>query len=119
MHYFLSSIYNIEFVRIRLKSYAFEADIVCSDQISVLLMYYLEGFIDQLFIGRLVFRFECHYESIRAASSDLLQYLVSCAKPQVYLRFLASLALLRSDRYGAVNGRRADSETQIGPSPLE
>src|SRR2546430_17504028 len=89
MHHFLSAINNIEFVRIRLEPYAFEPDIVRSHKISVLLMNYLEGFIDQLFIGHLVFGLERYEECLRARSSDLLQYLGSRAKFQVYLRFFA------------------------------
>src|SRR5881628_2127043 len=119
MHHFLSPIYNIEFVRIRLEPYAFEANIVCSHEVSVLLMYYLEGFINQLFIGHFVFRFERYEECLRARSSDLLQYLGSRAKFEVYLRFLAGLDLLRSDRYGSVIGWSTCSENQIGRSPLE
>src|SRR5207244_10497001 len=75
MHYFLSSIYNIEFIRIRLKPYAFKTNIVCSHKVSVLLMNYLEGFIDQLLVGHFVFRLECYEECLRARSPDLLQYL--------------------------------------------
>src|SRR2546422_5043895 len=102
MHYFLSSIDNIEFIRIRLKPYAFEADIVRSHEVSVLLVYYLESFIDQLLVGHFVFRFECYEECLRTGSPDLLQYLGSCAKFEVDLRFLAGLDLLRSDHYGSV-----------------
>src|SRR6266571_1508091 len=110
MHYFLSPIYDIEFVRIRLEPYAFETNIVCSHKVSVLLMNYLEGFIDQLFIGHLVFRLECNEERLRACSANLLQYLGSCAKFEADLWFLAGLNLLRSDRYGSVIGWRACSE---------
>src|SRR5207245_5517480 len=110
MHYFLSSIYNIEFIRIRLKPYAFETNIVCSHKVSVLLMNYLEGFIDQLFIGHLVFCLEGYEECLRAYSPDLLQYLGSCAKFEVYLWFLAGLDLLRSDRHRSVICRSACGE---------
>src|SRR5437899_10488838 len=110
MHHFLSPIYNIEFVRIRLEPYAFEANIVCSHEVSVLLMYYLEGFINQLFIGHFVFRFECYEECLRARSSDLLHYVGSRAKFEVYLRFMAGFDLLRSDRYGSLIGWCSCSE---------
>src|SRR5438132_4741074 len=110
MHYFLSSIYNIEFIRIRLKPYAFKTNIVCSHEVSVLLMNYLEGFIDQLLVGHFVFRLECYEECLRARSPDLLQYLGSCAKFEIDLRFLAGLDLFRSDRYGSVIGWSACSE---------
>src|SRR5437879_6796422 len=119
MHYSLSSIYNVEFIRIRLKPYAFKTNIVCSHKISVVLMYYLEGFIDQLFIGHFVFRFECHEKCLRACSSDLLQYLRSCAKFEVYLWFFAGLDLLRSDRYWSVISWSACGEDYIGRSLLE
>src|SRR5438876_10804983 len=102
MHYFLSSIYNIEFVRIRLEPYAFEADIVCRHKVSILLRYYLEGFIDQLLVGHFVFRLECYEACLRACSPDLLQYLGRCAKVKVDLRFLAGLDLLRRNCCGSV-----------------
>src|SRR5438477_511540 len=97
MHYLLSAIYDIEFVRIRLESYAFKTNIVRSNKVSVLLMYYLEGFIDQLFIGHFVFCFDCYKECLRARFPDLLQYLGSCPKFQVYLRSLGLADLLSPD----------------------
>src|SRR5947208_16815679 len=102
MHYLLSAIYDIEFVRIRLESYAFKTNMVRSNKVSVLLMYYLEGFIDQLFIGHFVFCFECYKECLRAGFPDLLQYLGSCPKFQFYLWFCVGLVLLRSVRYGSI-----------------
>src|SRR5438477_11939313 len=105
MHYSLSSIYNVEFIRIRLKPYAFKTNIVCSHKISVLLMYYLEGFIDQLFIGHFVFRLECYEDCLGARFPDLLHYVVSCTKFEANLRFLAGLDLLRSRSYRSVVGR--------------
>src|SRR5437016_841973 len=110
MHYFLSAIHDIELVRIRLEPYAFEANIVCSYKVSVLLVYYLESFIDQLFTGNLVFRLESYEECLRTGSPDLLQYLGSCAKFEIDLRSLAGLDLLRSDRYRSVIGWSACGE---------
>src|SRR5437879_3850146 len=114
MHYFLLSIYNVEFVRIRLEPYTFEADIVCSHKVSVLLVYYLVGFFYELFIGNLVFCFECYEVCLRAGSPDLLQYLGSCAKFEVDLWFLAGIDLLRSDRYGPGVGWIACGVDEIG-----
>src|SRR5712664_4255295 len=114
VHYFLSVIYNIQFVCICLESYALVSYVIRRYQVRVLLVNYLEGFINQFFIGHVMFSFECNQECLRTDFADLSQYLGSCAKFESDLRFFAGLDFLWSDSHGLVVGGGACSKKQVG-----
>src|SRR5437773_8598090 len=105
VHHILPTINHIQLVRVDLETYTLTRDIVRRDQVGVLLVYDLEGFIDQLLIRYVVFRLESHAERLRTRVSDLLKNLGSRLELQVYTGSVAGLDLLRRDCcWGIVGG---------------
>src|SRR5437016_2974122 len=68
----------IQLVRVDLETYTLTRDIVRRDQVGVLLVYDLEGFIDQLLIRYVVLGLERHQECFRTGASDLQIGRASC-----------------------------------------
>src|SRR5438552_4129484 len=95
VHHILPTINYIQLVRVNLKPHALTRDIVCRDKVSVLLVYDLEGFIDQLLIRHIVLCLERHEKRFRTGASDLLKNLGSRLELQIYTGPFAGLDLLR------------------------
>src|SRR5207247_5754099 len=103
---------HIQLVRVDLETYTLTRDIVRRDQVGVLLVYDLEGFIDQLLIRYVVLGLERHQECFRTGASDLLKNLGSCLELQVYTGSVAGLDLLQRDCcWGIVGGSTRGRET--------